>query len=619
MAIRGDIFGSVPVGKIRRSNFNLSHQLTGNFQEGVCYPVFCEDSLPGSSWTINLYNITKLETLLAPAMQRTNANMLWFKIPKRLCMRQFKKWYTGGTDGMSTVEKPYTTLASIASFFISTVDVIGETKAKYFFDLMFGEGSVWQCIGLPIPIDYSGATPQIIYPFKYDSVKGIWVNNWSDEVEAQKIDLIPFTAYALLYDEYFCDQTLSDRIFSDSANEFPTLNAKRLYYPGADQDPIICDGTENVFEGGLKSFEDIWPLFLTFRRAWKKDYYTSALPTPQRGPEVTLDLFEGKNVPVNIPSQNTGLTDVHLISENSHSANTNWSLHANIPESGNIGNIVGTFSAGVDDNFNTITGKNIALNGTADLSGLSPITIVALRNLFKLQSFMEKNNVAGGRFIEYILAHWAERVPDFTVQRPQFVRATQIPVIVSEVTATANTGVHNNQVGDQAGRAKAQGNLGKCRIYTQEPCIILGIYCVTIPPAYASQGIPKKFQRFSRFDEPYVEFQHIGEQAILNKEIFLDWQGKSDVSPEDEFGYQQRYSEFKYLPDRVIGDFSTSLAYWNQARIFTDQPSLNQEFIEQKPSDRIFAVENQKPVIADFWFDIKCSMKLSKFSTPKMS
>lgn len=625
MAQRGDVFQSIPVGRIGRTNFNLSHQLTGNFKEGICYPVFCEETLPGDSWSINTYNISKLETLLAPAMQRTDASLLWFKIPKRLCMKNFKKWYTGGSDGMSTVSKPRFTLRSFTdwihdhfSYFMSSDP---EAKFKKVTDFFFGPGSVWQMVGLPIPYlpDNTLGVMKFIPPYVLD--KGIPVLNWNENLLDQEIDLIPFIAYAKLYDEYFRDQTLSESIFIPDEDY---SNFNYLWNYRFDSDLVFTGSSINVFEGGLFDFGDIIPLFVSFRRAWRKDYYTSALPTPQRGPEVTLDMFNGQSAEVTIPSQNVVLGAQEAGGDNYLQFRTNGPFADGPIEGNNQGSNLGNLFTDGGDGYSIEAAKGAlsSLSGSADLSGLSPITIAAFRNLFKLQAFLEKNNVAGGRFIEFILAHWAERVPDFTVQRPVFVRATSLPVIVSEVTATANTDDGSNpntQLGDQAGRAKGQGNLGSCRIYTQEPSIIIGIYCVTPPPSYITQGIPKKFQRMTRWDEPYAEFQHIGEQAILEKEIFVPWNKNDSTDLESEFGYQQRYSEFKYLPDRVVGEFATSLSYWHQARVFTAAPRLNQTFIENNPSDRIFALENQSPVIADFWFEIKCSRKLSKFSTPKLN
>lgn len=613
MPKRGDIFQSIPVGRIGRTNFNLSHQLTGNFKEAICYPVFCEETQPGSIYRIKVWNISKLETLIAPAMQRTNASLLWFKMPKRLCMRNFKKWYTGGIDGNASVEKPYILLKSIQDWWVQNIsEQFDEDEKNLIFDYFFGPGSLWQMVGLPLPVQFNqNGTYLRIFP-----------DDWTSAVTSQMIDLIPFIAYQRIYDEYFRDQTLSESVFV-SEEDYPIFNINReIKIEGTDL--VLHSSGINVFDGGEFEFADIITLFALFRRAWQKDYYTSAQPTPQRGPEVTLDMFQGKDIPVEIPEGQiilSGVGDTNQIRVQS-------GISIDYPEatSGDVvvgpSNSQGWSSLNLDyegdiGHVNQIRATRDALSGTADISGLSPITISAFRNLFKLQAFLEKNNVAGGRFIEYILAHWAERIPDFTVQRPVFVRATSIPVVVSEVTATANSEGVNSQLGDQAGRAKGQGNLGNVNIYTQEPSIIIGIYVVTPPPSYVTQGIPKKFQRMTRWDEPFPEFQHIGEQAIKQKELYLDWSGNTD--PEDEFGYQQRYSELKYLPDRVVGDFATNLAYWNQARIFTSVPRLNQTFIEANPSDRIFAVQNQKPVLADFWFDIECSMKLSKFSTPKLN
>lgn len=348
-----------------------------------------------------------------------------------------------------------------------------------------------------------------------------------------------------------------------------------------------------------------------FNRAWRKDYFTSALPTPQRGPEVTLSL--AGEAPVNIPAQDFGIDSPVFTNSDSNVIEGPASFNSTSPHAA-------TMRDENDVDITGVMGESTPLSGTADLSNLSPITIVAMRNLFKLQAFLEKNNVAGGRYIESLLAHWGERVPDYTVQRPQFVRATSLPVQIMEVTATANSQGVNSLVGDQAGRARTQGNLGFVHLYTQEPSFIFGLYCVTAPPSYAGQGIPRIFQHQTRYDEPWTEFQHIGEQAIKTRELYFDFSDMSETGSNGlDFGYQQRYSEYKFMPDRVVGYFQTNLAYWHMARMFNSTPYLNDDFVTQHLDPRIFAVQNSHPVTADFWFDIKAKIKLSKYSTPKLS
>lgn len=608
-------FGSIPVPKKGRTNFDLSHSLAGNFALGKVQPVFLTETIPGDAFSIDAYNITKLETLIAPAMQRMDASLLWFKIPKRLLFNKFKQWYSGGDDGQDSSSKPHIHINTVMHDFLEALDDKfgqddhGQGIIQAFIEKYFGPGSLWSLLGLPVPLMYYSGVWQVIPYTNFDTT--------INEDDRDYLDIMPFMAYHMLYDTYFMDQTLNDSLFTDVENgKFKISNTHVLfvYYNNVKKTLVVNPTSANLADGGEIDTKDFLCLLELYNRAWRKDYFTSALPTPQRGPEVTLNMFDGQSLPVNwdgstsleLRARNLGSED--LISSDQPLVNPH-----DIDEDDPL------FNPSLTDNHSNLHEVSVtAAGGSVDMSGLSPITITAFRNLFKLQAFLEKNNVAGGRYIESILAHWAERVPDFTVQRPQFVRATSIPIQISDVVASANsaTGV-NKTLGDRAGLGGTHGNLGKIHIYTQEPSFVFGLFCVTPPPAYAQQGIPRMYQRVTRFDEPWTEFQHIGEQAIKQTEIFYDFSDNAENN--QEFGYQQRFSEFKYMPDRVVGDFMTSLSYWHMARMFNTVPRLNGSFVTCTPDERIFAVQNQRPVISDFFFKIKAKRKLSRFSTPKLT
>lgn len=600
-----NVFGSIPVPKKGRTNFDLSHSLAGTFSMSDLQPVLFLDCLPGTSYRIKVWNLTKLETLIAPAMQQVNASLLTFKVPKRLCFKFFKEWYSGGPEGTSEVQKPHWNLFSLLSTILTISSSWSIAAKDEWIMSLFGPGTLWNYLGLPCPVEYNSVTGvwQVI-PASSLAIERGSVDSSGNYKDSGYIDAMPFIAYWLLHDEYFMDQTLGKRMF---VTEGDLKMNDQFHYTFTYGGSTLWDTTtdEVVGEGGELSVDSFLVLNQMFKRAWRKEYFTSALPTPQRGPEVKLDMFAG-SVPVQQDDE------VQLTATNSLGAAD--TVVAGSDTGDRLG--VGTDPLNIEIHSSStpaVTGLSV------DLSGLSPITIAAFRNLFKLQAFLEKNNVAGGRFIETILAHWGERVPDFTVQRPVHVRSTSIPVQISEITAMANSSGVNSQLGDQAGRAKGMGNIGSFRIYTQEPSFVFSLYCVTVPPAYASQGIPRIFQHVTRFDEPWTDFQHIGEQAIKNRELFLDWKGVEDNYNQEDFGYQQRFSEYKYLPDRIVGDFQTSLAYWTMARMFNQLPYLNEDFVTHQPDPRIFAVQMSRPITASFYFDIKAKQKLSKFSTPKLT
>jgi hypothetical protein len=217
----------------------------------------------------------------------------------------------------------------------------------------------------------------------------------------------------------------------------------------------------------------------------------------------------------------------------------------------------------------------------------TPTTINELRRAFRLQEWLEKNARGGTRYIEQILAHFGVRSSDKRLQRPEYITGVKTPITVSEVLNTTGEDGGLPQ-GNMAGHAVSvgQGNMGTYSV--EEHGYIIGILSVTPKTAY-QQGIPKNYLKTDPLDFFWPTFANIGEQEVKNNEIF-GYTAQGD----DVFGYIPRYAEYKYMPSRVAGDFRTTLDYWHLGRIFTNLPTLSQEFIEIDPEDvtRIFAVEN---------------------------
>ena len=170
-------------------------------------------------------------------------------------------------------------------------------------------------------------------------------------------------------------------------------------------------------------------------------------------------------------------------------------------------------------------------------------------------------------------------------------------------------------LGDYAGQANAVVRGNQLSYYTPEHGFIIGILCVRPRTAYF-QGIDKKFTRMTNLDYYWSDFAHIGEQAILNKELYFN---KTDLTENNKtFGYIPRYSEYKYSPSEVHGDFRTTMLDWHLARKFDSQPTLSREFIQVQNDKRIFAVteEDTNSLYAHIFFDIKASRKIPFFTNP---
>jgi len=321
--------------------------------------------------------------------------------------------------------------------------------------------------------------------------------------------------------------------------------------------------------------------FLTQRyRAWEHDYFTASLPWAQRGPAVDVPLGT-ISIPYN-KIEGTGGYDIPNTSGGNYNIDEAPSPLTN-----------GLYAPGVD-------------------AEVEPTTINTLRRAFKLQEWLEKNARGGARYIENILAHFGVKSSDARLQRPEYITGVKTPVIVSEVLNTTGLDGELPQ-GNMSGHgiSVTSGNYGK--YYCEEHGYIVGVMSVLPKGAY-QQGLHKSFFKFDKLDYFWPSFAHIGEQEVKNKEIYID----ENSSKEGTFGYVPRYAEYKYLPSRVCADFRTTLDSWHMGRIFEEQPTLSQEFVECKPTKRIFAVteEGIDSLYAHVYHKIKAVRPMPKFGTP---
>lgn len=544
---RNELFTTQVIPNIKRSTFDLSHDNLLTFQLGSLIPGLVQECLPGETWRIGTETLVRFQPLVAPVYQRFRVFRNYFFVPSRILWKEWEDFIIK-QDVDDTIPHP-------------SIELVANRDYS-----LYGEGSLF---------DYIGGVP----------CKNIGGTDYSPSyllADDNDINALPFAAYQKIYYEFFRDQNQIDG--EDTSDEGFKWFRPGEYIPSGKLDNVIPMAQQ--FQGLLK----------LRTRAWKKDYFTSALPWAQRGEQVNIPL---------------AFDDVQLYSTPAIWKNV---VDGSAP-------VVGRALIDGTQHLTDDSGNRLWYDGRAKTSEMQMLegSINDLRVAFQVQKWLELNAVGGTRYTEFLQKHFASSPRDERLQRPEYIGGDSQSVVISEVLQTTPgvEGETEGVLGDFAGHAISAKNSKMLTYNTKEHGWMIGLISV-LPDALYFQGVQKFLWKKKPFDYAFPTFANLGEQEILNKELVYN----GEVNYVNEtFGYTPRYAEYKFINNRVCGQFRSSLNFWHYGRILyygagPGAVRLNKQFLEYSNDGRIFAVTDTDHVLAHVAYRLYVTRPLPKYGTP---
>lgn len=594
------IFTSIPKRRIPRSTFSLRHEnkLTGNL--GKLIPILNLPVVPGDVVRDNVQLVIKFSPLLAPIMHNVNAFVHFFYVPDRIINEEWEGFIestftVGNTPHVGSVPCINSDTLVKAAYFANTGEELTSDlfNSENFSHLI--SGGLADYLGLPIDTmrtEFSGTGTNLI-------------------------NVTPFLAYQKIYNEFYRDQNLQTDLFPDDGTSLSTLVSN----PNLFNNSLTPEPTNSKIQA-----------LLTLRnRCWRKDYFTSALPWPQRGADVHLPVGTSAPIVGNGDNRSTDWVLSEYLADGYDSSGNN--IVAQTSESGSASGVSGTGyeylhaygqENGTKGQFaarmNVKNANAIADSLLADLSNATGLTVNDFRNFVATQQYLEAGARSGGRYSEIIPSFFGAFPGDSRLQRPEYLGGGRIPIMVSQVlqTSESQTTPQGYPTGTAVGTAARECRF---RYRVKEHGTIIAILSVMPVPNY-QQGIPRQFLKTDPLDYYWPDFAQLGEQPIYNEELYAN-----TSSTKGTFGYTPRYAEYKYHASEIHGDFRDQMAYWHMGRIFSKSPTLSSEFVtvdESKDNlDRVFAVltdssGNELPHLwVQMFHDLTASRPMPKYGLPK--
>lgn len=562
-------FNQIPKTYVSRSRFKRDQNVKLTFDAGKLIPFYVDEVLPGDTFSVDTIGLVRMTTPIVPVMDNCYLDVYYFFVPNRIVWDNWKEFCGENTAEAWAQRKVYS--VPQINIGVGTIDKDHKTQTKA--NATPAENSILDYMGIPTKI------------------------NTGEVNDKLSINALPVRGYVKIWNEWFRDQNLDDPVPENTGDDPVDNNAHTgTGWTQTKLNELAMIGDECL---PVNKFHD---------------YFTSCLPAPQKGPEVTIPMTG--NAPIYWADRDDNPLTIQDLKNNGLWTDTGY--------------LSRTLNKMMTQDYDKTTEKARAVLGsvgsgtklgeqmTADLSSVTAATINELRQAFAVQHYYEALARGGSRYREIIRSVFGTLISDKTVQIPEYLGGGRYMINVSQVIQTSESG--KTPQGNPGAVSVTPFNENSFTKSFEEHGFVIGVCCVRHDRTY-QQGLERFWSRKDTLDFYYPQFANIGEQAVKVKKVYCD-SGNPSSANEEVFGYQEAWSEYRMKPNRVSGLFRSNavgtLDSWHYADNYDKRPYLSDEWLKEGKAEiqRTLAVQDEPQFIADFLIKNTTTRPMPLYSVP---